>query len=272
MTAVHTGTVTSKDGTTITYDRRGSGPPVVLVDGAFCRRAFGPMPKLAPLLAEHFTVFNYDRRGRDASGDTPPYSIDRELDDLDAVIAAAVRPVRLFGISSGAVLALRAVARGARVERLAIYEPPLVLAGATGKVPPDRVAEITGLVRAGDRGGAVKAFMRMVGAPAIAIPIMRLVPGVWKQLTAVAHTLPNDFAILGDTGAGKPLPAELAAVFAAITVPTVVGVGGKSPPYLHHAAETVQRGVAGATLRVLPKQTHNVGAKPMAAVLNEVFG
>ena len=262
--------VTSKDGTAIAYDRRGAGPPIVLVDGAFCRREFGPMPKLAPLLAERFTVLNYDRRGRGESTDTQPFALDRELDDLDAVIAAAGGTVQLFGISSGAMLALRAVSRGANVERLVVYEPPLVLAGATGKIPPDWNAKVAELARAGDRDGATKMFMRMVGVPGFAFPMMKLF-GVWKKLIASAHTLPYDFAQLGDTSGSQPLPPELVATFAAIKIPTVVSYGGKSPNYLRHAAETVQHAVPGATLRELPGQTHNVNEKPMAAVLLEVF-
>ncbi len=263
-------TVTSKDGTTIAYDRRGAGPPVVLVDGAFCYRTFGPMPKIAPLLAERFTVFNYDRRGRGESTDTGPYAVERELEDLDAVIAVAGGPVKLFGISSGALLSLRAVARGANVAKLVVYEPPLVLAGATGKTPPDQIEKIQELVRAGEPSAAAALFMKMVGAPGIAVPMLKLF-GIWKKLVAVAPTLPHDFAILGDTSGKKPLPAELERVLAAVAVPTIVSYGGKSPHYLQHAAETVQHHIAGAELRELPGQTHNVAAKPIAALLRDVF-
>jgi pimeloyl-ACP methyl ester carboxylesterase len=257
----------SSDGTQIAYDRRGSGPPLVLVDGAFCRRGFGPMPKIAPLLATSFTVLNYDRRGRGDSGDAAPYALARELDDLDAVIAAAGDgPAHVFGISSGAMLALRAAARGARIARLVVYEPPLVLAGSDGKLPPDRRAEIIRLALAGDRAAATETFMRMVGVPGFAFPLMKLF-GVWSKLTASAHTLPYDLALLGDTGAGRALPDDLATLFGSIQVPTTVGIGGKSPPYLHQAARTVQQLVPGASLRELPGQTHNVGARPMAAAI-----
>ncbi|HEX4423175.1 MAG TPA: alpha/beta hydrolase [Kofleriaceae bacterium] len=268
MAVKTTARVTSRDGTMITYDRRGSGAPLVLVDGAFCRRAFGPMAKIADLLADRFTVFNYDRRGRDASGDTPPYAIERELDDLDAVIAAAAGPVGLFGISSGAMLALRAVSRGAQVSRLVVFEPPLVLAGSTGSLPPDRRAEIVRRAEAGDRSGATDTFMRMVGVPGFAFPLMKLF-GVWKKLTAAAHTVPYDLALLGDTGGDHALPDEIRTMLAAIRVQTTVCVGGKSPPYLHHAAKIVADGVPGAQLREMPGQIHNVGAKPMATVLAE---
>ena len=176
----------------------------------------------------------------------------------------------MFGISSGAMLALRAAARGAKITKLVVYEPPLVLAGASGKLPPDHRAEILRLARAGDRSGATRTFLRMVGVPSFAFPMMKLF-GVWSKITAAAHTLPYDFAILGDTGGGRALPDDLAAMLASIRVPTTVGVGGKSPPYLHHAAVTVQRHVPGATLRELPGQTHNVAARPMAdAILDAI--
>ena len=221
------------------------------------------------MLADRLTVINYDRRGRGASGDNQPYALERELEDLAALITAT-NATRLFGISSGAMLSLRAVASGVTVEKLVVYEPPLVLAGSEGKLPPDRVAEIQGCVRDRDDNAATHAFMRMVGVPGFAIPIMKLV-GVWKKLLVAAPTLPHDFAMLGDTSGAKAMPAELSTLLAKITIPTVVSYGGKSPHYLRHAAEMVQRGVPGATLRALPGQTHNVGAKPMAAVLAEVF-
>lgn len=260
---------TSKDGTRIAYETMGHGPAVILVDGAFCYRQFGPMPKLAPHLAKRFTVYTYDRRGRGESGDTAPYALERELEDLAALVEAAGGSASLVGLSSGAVLAMRAAASGLAIPRLALYEPPLVVAGAPGPVPPDRVEEITRHVAEGRRGDAVKTFMRMVGVPAIFVPVMRLMPGVWPKLTAVAHTLPYDFAILGDTGAGKPMPAELRSAMASIRAPTLVGIGGKSPAYMRHTAETVAKSIPGAELRVLDGQTHNVSEKALAPVLEE---
>src|SRR5437879_4691813 len=117
-------TVTSRDGTRIAYDKRGSGPALILVDGAFCYRAFGPMPKLAELLSDRFTVYNYDRRGRGDSSDTKPYAVAREVEDLAALFEAAGGSAFLYGISSGAALALRAAGNGLAVRKLAVYEPP----------------------------------------------------------------------------------------------------------------------------------------------------
>lgn len=222
------------------------------------------MPKLAPLLAATHTVFHYDRRGRGDSGDTAPYSPAKELDDLAAVIALAGAPVTLFGVSSGAVLAARAAAKGLPVARLVMYEPPVFAAGSPGKLPPDRLAEAEAAARSGDRSTAVAAFLRTVGVPAFAIPIMKLIPGVWKQLKAVAHTLPHDFAVIAHSRPGQPTPDELAGVFAAIKIPTVVGAGGKSPPYMKHACTAIAGAIAGAELRTLAGQTHNASAKALA--------
>jgi pimeloyl-ACP methyl ester carboxylesterase len=260
-----TSTVESADGTTIAFDKRGSGPPIVLVDGAFCSRTFGPMAKLAEALADRFTVINYDRRGRGESGDTQPYSIDRELEDLAAVIGD--QPVALFGVSSGAVLAARAAAKRLPVSKLVLYEPP-VFAEGTGALPPDRLDEADAAARAGDRSRAVKAFMRSVGVPAFAIPIMRIMPGVWKNLTAVAHTLPYDLAIIAHSKPGKPMPAELAGVLDSIALSTiVVGVGSKSPEYMQHGCKTIAVAIPNAQLRVLPGQTHNASAQALATLI-----
>jgi pimeloyl-ACP methyl ester carboxylesterase len=264
-------TTTSKDGTTIAYEKLGSGPPVVLVDGAFCRRAFGPMPTLAPLLAKHFTVLHYDRRGRGDSGDTQPYASDRELEDLVAVVQAAGGEPFLYGISSGAALALRGVASGIKVKKLVVYEPPFALDGTHTPSPPDYREQIAGSMERGDRDAAVKLFMKAVGAPAFAIFMMRLMPNVWPKLRAVAHTLAYDFALLGDTQSGGPLPGELREKLASIQVPTLAMAGGKSPNWMHHASKTVASTVQHGEFRVIPGQDHNLGAKALLPVLLEYF-
>src|SRR5579862_8710988 len=130
-------TVTSKDGTKIVYDQTGSGEAVILVDGALCSRDFGPMPGLAKLLAPHFTVFNYDRRGRNESGDTQPYAPEREIEDIDALIQAAGGSAFIAGISSGAALALAATASGLNIKKLALYEAPFMVDKSGHKPPPD---------------------------------------------------------------------------------------------------------------------------------------
>jgi pimeloyl-ACP methyl ester carboxylesterase len=145
-------TVTSKDGTQIGYNTTGTGPAVILIDGAFCFRGFGPMPALAPLLAPHFTVYTYDRRGRGESGDTLPFALEREFEDIDALIQHAGGAASLYGISSGAGLALRAAASGLNVVKLALYEPPYDDNNLAGAATYTR--EITDALAAGSRGGA----------------------------------------------------------------------------------------------------------------------
>jgi pimeloyl-ACP methyl ester carboxylesterase len=260
----------SADGTAIAHTRIGSGPPVILVDGALCRRAFGPATKLAAALAPQFTVFTYDRRGRGDSGDTQPYAPEREVEDLAAIAVVAGEPVRVYGCSSGAALAIRA-APTLPLVALALYEPPLILPDSPPPLPVDRQAEICDAVGAGDVSGAAKLFFRMVGVPAVGMVAMRIIPGLWRKLTADAHTLPHDFAVLGGSAAGKPMPPAIAAAVAAIDVPTVVAVGGKSPPYMHHIAAHLARAIRNATLRELPGQTHAVTAPAIAKVLREHF-
>lgn len=263
--------VRSKDGTEIAIDVVGSGPPVVLVDGAMCRRAFGPMPDLAKQLAPKHTVFYYDRRGRGDSGDAQPYALDREIEDLEAVCRAAGEAPCVFGSSSGAALAARAVGKGVPAARLALWEPPFILDGTHTPDPPDFQDRIRASISAGKPNDAVKQFMRAVGVPGIGIFFMRLMPNVWPKLREIAHTLPNDFEALGDTQRGGPLPAEWRDLLGAIRVPARVLVGGKSPPWMHHANEVVAKAIPGATRGVLPGQMHNVAAKAIAPVLLEFF-
>jgi pimeloyl-ACP methyl ester carboxylesterase len=142
-------TTTSKDGTRLAYEQLGSGPALVLVDGAMCGRAFGPMAELAARLAPRFTVYHYDRRGRGDSGDTPPYAVEREVEDLAAIVDAAGGSAYLYGTSSGAVLALRAAAAGVRVPKMVLFEPPF--AGEDTPPLPERSrARVDELLAAGD--------------------------------------------------------------------------------------------------------------------------
>jgi len=127
--------VLSRDGTSIAFERLGDGPPLILVDGALCHRRFGPMPKLAPLLARDFTVFMYDRRGRGDSGDTAPYAVEREVEDIDALIEEGGGSAFLYGVSSGAALALEAASRGLGIRKLALYEAPFIVDDSRPPLP-----------------------------------------------------------------------------------------------------------------------------------------
>lgn len=245
-------TVHSTDGTAIAFDRSGEGPPIILVDGALCYRKSGGSRKLAALLAPHFTVYAYDRRGRGESADTAPYAVDREVEDIQGLIEDAGGSAYLYGISSGAVLALEAANRGVGVEKLVAYEPPFIVDDSRPPVGPDYVTKLNELLAADRRGDAVRLFLREVGVPGIAIALMRFMPA-WSKLKGIAHTLPYDFAILDGLQTGEPLPAER---WSAVAVPALVVVGGKNPPWWHHGTQ--------ALADVLPNAQHRASrARPI---------
>ncbi len=257
-------TVISKDGTVIAYDQTGSGFPVILVDGALCSRDFGPMPKLARLLSSDFTVINYDRRGRNASGDTKPYAPEREIEDIDALIKAAGGPVFLVGFSSGAALALSAAAAGLHIAKLALYEPPFMVDGQGHHPPGDSLEQLKHMISQDRRADAVKFFMHdMIGLPGIAIFMMKLMP-IWPKLKAVAHTLPYDVAILGDFS----LPETKAA---SVKIPTLISGGDKSQITLQQAVRKLAQIMPDNQLEILKGQNHNVSEKAIAPVLTAFF-
>jgi pimeloyl-ACP methyl ester carboxylesterase len=244
-------TVTSKDGTRIAYEKLGSGPALILVDGALCSRKFGPMPKLAPLLAKHFTVYMYDRRGRGESGDTQPYSKQREIEDLRALVQAAGGKAHVLGLSSGGALALEAAASGVPFEKVVAYEPPYVQ-GAANEAEPGHEQKLKALIAEGKRGDAVRYFMQdMIGAPKPVVVLMGLMPWIFGKLKAVAHTLPYDAAVMGNFSVPSNRLRE-------VKVPTLVMHGSKTDNRLKTAAESVARSVPSAKHHVLDKQTHNV--------------
>jgi pimeloyl-ACP methyl ester carboxylesterase len=251
---------TSRDGTTIAYDRVGDGPAVVIVEGAFCTRMTSA--PLAALLADRFTVYAYDRRGRGDSGDTAPYTVEREVEDLAAIIGEAGGSAMVYGMSSGAVLGLEAAARGLPVTRLALYEPPVPLDGGT--ITAGLLARLHELLAVGRRGDAAAAFLTVTGVPDAYLAQMRNSP-MWAGLESIAHTLPYDVAITGD-------PTVVSDRAAAVSVPTLVIAGGSSGPYLLDSARSVVEAVPGAEHRVLAGQTHAVDKSVLAPVLLEFFG
>lgn len=254
--------VRSKDGTTIAYERSGSGPALILVDGALCSRAFGPAAKLAALLARDFTVYAYDRRGRGQSGDAQSYSPAREVEDIAALIDEAGTPAALLGLSSGGALALEAAASGLPVSQVVAYEPPYVDdSGVRGGAAHE--ARLKQLVASGDRGGAVTYFIKdMVGAPAPIVFMIRLMPWVWRKLKAVAHTLPYDAAVMTQFRIPRVR-------FSSIGTPTLVMNGSKTDQRLKDAARAIAECVPGAQHRELAGQTHNVKAGVLAPAVVE---
>lgn len=264
-------TVTSHDGTPIAYDRTGSGEPLVLVAGAFSYRRYPGQVKLAELLASQFTVYNYDRRGRGDSGDSASYAVDREIEDLAAVIGAAGGHAHVWGLSSGAVLALEAAASGLPITRLALQEPPLVVDPADRRPPADLRQQVTGMIAAGHRAEAVRYFMvEGMGAPAFVPALLRLMPGIWKRLTAVAHTLPYDAQLIDGYQTGRPLAAGQ---WAAAAMPALVmcGTRKESQPFLRHAAQAVAAALPNSQLAVRPGLGHakKLNVKAIAATLTE---
>lgn len=256
--------VTSKDGTTIAYSVQGAGPAIVLVDGALCSRNFGPMPGYSKLLADSFTVYWYDRRGRGESGDTPPFAIEREVEDLAAVIQATGGTPFVFGASSGAALALQGAAAGLPMRKLLMYEAPYVPVPPGGKTAAQHVEALWKLVRADQRGAAVRYFMcDVVGMPKLMGYAFALFP-MWSKLKQVAHTLPYDLSIMADD-------SLLTSRVQGLKIPTMVAGGAKSPQSLKDAVTKVAAAVPGATLRWVPGQTHNLGAAPAAAMMKEFF-
>ncbi|MGZ2359352.1 alpha/beta hydrolase [Streptomyces sp. 372A] len=260
--------VVSADGTAIAYEKQGTGPSVVLVGGALMTR--GASAELAALLAGHFTVITYDRRGRGDSGDGPAYEVRRETEDIDALIEGpGGGSAMLFGMSSGAVLALEATARGSAVPRLALYEPPFVTDDSRPPLPADYVAHLTELTARGASGDAVEYFMSVaVGVPGEVVAGMRQAP-FWTDLEAVAHTLSYDGRVMGDTMSGRPLPVER---WASVTVPVLVGSGDMGAPHMLTGARELVAAGDNFTLQVFPGAEHDISPQAMAPALAAFFG
>lgn len=254
--------VTSKDGTEIAYDKLGEGPPVVLVSGGSVDRMSNA--GLAALLAEDFTVFNYDRRGRGDSADNPAYEVARELEDLDTVIAVAGGAACVYGSSSGAVLAMWAAATGAAVTKLAMWEPPFILEGTRPKPPADTASIYRKFIAEGRRSDAAEYFMaKVVGLPDEFVAQAKA-SAWWPAQEAIAHTLAYDATIMGDYS----VPSDLVA---GVTAPTVVLYGGASEDWLRQSTQAVADQLADGRHRVLEGQQHNVDAAALAPALKEFF-
>jgi pimeloyl-ACP methyl ester carboxylesterase len=255
--------VTSKDGTTIAYDKTGKGPALILVLGALNSRKSGA--KLAKLLATRFTVISYDRRGRGNSTDIAPYSPQCEVEDIAALIGAVGEPVYLYGHSSGAALALEAAIKlRKKIGKLAIYEVPYTLDNNARKAANDYYKTLKKLLVAGRKDDAVALFVQSVGVSDKQIQAMKRMP-MWKGLEKLAPTLAYDSEVLGK---GHALPA---ARLSHITIPTLVMHGGAGAPFMRDAARVISEAIPRAQLRTLAHQTHGVSPKVLAPVLEEFF-
>jgi len=259
------GFATSRDDTQIAYETIGTGPAVVLVDGAFCSRVVGPMPKLAALLAPDFKVYTYDRRGRNQSTDTPPYLVAKEIDDLWAVLAAAGGKAHIIGMSSGAVLALRALGKGMPAQSLTLYEPPFIVEPNPNPVPKDHREHLAKLLQAGRRADAVTYYLvKVIGMPeGYLAPLKRM--ALWEKLKAAAHTLPYDSEVMGDFR----LPSTQ---LATIKTRTLVLSGERSPKLLRDAAVATAAALPNGRHVVLARQGHSVSPKAFAPVILDFLG
>lgn len=254
---------TSKDGTTIAFDQIGTGSPIILVGGGPTDRSANA--SLAALLAPHVSVINYDRRGRGASGDTAPYAVEREVEDLDALITVAGGSACVYGSSSGAVFALEAAARGLgpKITKLALWEPPYIVDDSRPRIPQDYKAQLSTLIASGRRGDAIAYFMTtIVGLPAEFVALMRHAP-FWTAMENLAHTIVYEADIMGDYA----LPTER---LGSVTVPTLVIDGGETP-WMSAGAQAVAAALPDARRRTLTGQPHNVAPEAIAPVLREFF-
>lgn len=264
--------IASKDGTVIAFDRKGQGPALILVTGATVTRAF--YEGLAMILAPHFTVFFYDRRGRGESGDTAPYAVQREVEDIEALINRAGGSAFVFGHSTGSVLALEAARLlSPQVTKLAIYEPPFIIDDSLPPVPPDYVARLTWLISSDRRGGAIEYYLKSVGTPVELIVQLRQSP-MWSGIEALAHTVAYDGLLMADTLRGNP---SSLGKWASITAPTLVMDGTVfvgSPErhgYLRAGANELARILPHAQRRTFEGQDHNPDNNVLALALKEFF-
>ncbi len=260
-------TVHSADGTPIAFDAQGEGQPLILVDGATSHRAVSPLDaEVGKLLGDQFRVYAYDRRGRGESGDTAPYAVRREIEDLAALIEDAGMPALVCGFSSGAILALDAAAAGLPISGLAVFEPPFSVDDGRPPLPADYVERLDAYTAAGQPGDAVELFMTAaVGMPAEAVAGMRQSP-FWPALEAVAPTIAYDGRIVGTTMSGAPLPADR---WAAISVPVLVMYGRGTEPWLISGSRALADLLPTATLQPVDGEQHNVAAEVLAPVLRQ---
>ena len=260
--------VKSKDGTTIGFDKKGKGPAVILVEGALGYRAMGFGNKLQDLLAEQFSVYAYDRRGRGESGNSKPYALEREVEDIEALIDEAGGFAFVYGISSGACLALEAAMRlDGKIKRLALYEAPYNDEAGSRQAWWDYTKELGELLAANRRGDAVALFMRLVGTPDEMIDGMRNSPA-WPGMESVAPTLLYDAAAMGKD---RTVPVERAAK---VAVPVLALDGGANltvMPFMHASATRLAKAIPHAREQTLEGQTHAVEAEALAPVLTKFF-
>lgn len=258
-------TLISKDGTIISYEKIGTGPSLILVSSAAADHK--DAEQLAVQLANHFTVFNYDRRGRGQSTDSSKYAVEREVEDIDALINEAGGNSFLFGSSSGAVLALEAANKlGDKVTKLFMYEPPFIIDQSRPRVPANYVQHLNNLIGEGKRNEAVEYYMiEALGIPSEYLEYMKADPS-WNSMEGMAHTLAYDGMIMGETQSGKPLPGDRWKV----NIPTAIMVGENSEHYFHAAAKSLVELLPLAKYQTLSGQDHSAVVMAPNVLSNEM--
>jgi pimeloyl-ACP methyl ester carboxylesterase len=258
--------VTSRDGTRIAYDKVGKGPALIVVSGALAARSGSS--ELAKLLAPHFTVYSYDRRGRGDSGDTQPYSVKREIEDIEALIDKAGGSAYVYGKSSGASLAVEATAAlGDKVKELAIYEAPYSDADGAAKEWRAFRAQLEGLLAANRRADAITLFLRFSGAPDDVLAKLKASPA-WPSMEAMAPTLAYDMAVVGDD---RSVPVATAAKIKARTLVMDGGASVAAMPFMRPTADKLAKVIPGAQRQVVEGQDHDLSAKVLAPILMKFF-
>ena len=255
-------TVTSKDGTTIAFDKSGQGPAVVLVCGGSVDHHSND--SLAALLAKNFSVYNYHRRGRGDSGDTQPYAVQREIEDIEAVVDAAGGSAYIYGSSSGAALAMEAArALPGKITKVALWEPPYIL-DPNMRPPADTAKTFHDLVAAGKRSEAAEHFMaKVVGMPPDFVAYAKSQPW-WAAQEALAHTLEYDATVMGDYSLPEKRIAE-------VKVPTIVINGSASMPFFQSSGDAMVKLLPKGQRHTLEGQQHNVDPAALAQALLEFF-
>ncbi|MFI9824119.1 alpha/beta fold hydrolase [Streptomyces sp. NPDC052013] len=253
--------ILSRDGTSLAYESAGRGAVVVLVSGAMSTGA--TVAPLAAPLSERFRVVVYDRRGRGASGDTAPYAVEREVEDLAAVIEAVGGEASLYGTSSGGALALRAAASGLPVRHVAVYETPYAMSEDALRERAEYTERLNEALAEGRRGDAVELFLRLTGLGEAVIRNARQSP-LWAGMESMATSLAYDDAVMGDGS----VPREL---LASVPVPVLSIAGDASPAWMRDAARAIAQAVPRGTYRTLEGQTHMVEPDVLAPVLAEFF-
>ncbi len=264
--------VHSKDGTSIAYDRFGQGPALIMVNGALASRSavtssFSSSSDAG--LSQNFTVFAFDRRGRGESGDTPPYAVEREVEDIDAIISESGGPAYVYGHSSGAILALEAARQlPGRITRLALYEPPFIIDDSRPPVPADYIQHLLELARQDHRNEILTYFMTQ----ALRVSPEELVhmqnSPMWAAFKKMAHTVVYDSIISADVMQGRPEPLDR---WASVKIPTLVMDGGDSPAFMHHGAETLTGILPNAKHRRFPGQSYGAAKEVLVPELIKFF-